>query len=257
MGLKLCSLSSGSRGNCILVASETTSLIVDAGISVSLVSKGLKLLGLSSPGILITHAHSDHVANLCALTKKYAPDVFCHKDSFAAVNTKVRGGRLIPVDGDFFVGDLTVSPFKVSHDVPCVGYSIYNAGRKVSIVTDLGQVDEYALSALSGSDIVFIEANHDEDMVLGNPSYPYALKKRILSGKGHLSNTACALALLKIAKSGVKQVILGHLSQENNYPELAHGTVSRILTENGIKEGRDISIAVAGFCKPSNVFEVV
>lgn len=256
MSIRLCSLSSGSQGNCILVASETTSVIVDAGIPVSTITSGMKLLGLSDPKVLITHCHSDHTQTLPALSRKYSPEVYCHADCYGQINKKMNGGRLIPVEGDFFVGDITISPFRVSHDVPCVGYCFYQKGRKISIVTDLGCVDGAALNALSGSDIVFIEANHDEELLKNNPSYPAALKKRIMSGRGHLSNTACARALLHIA-DGVKQIILGHLSQENNYPELAYDTVSRILTQNGIREGRDIRIDVAGFNKPSNVYEVM
>ena len=256
MSLKLCSLSSGSRGNCIIVASDTTTLLIDAGIAVSSIVKGLKLLNLENPSVLITHSHSDHVANLPYLSKKLNPNVYCHEDSYYAVNQHIKGGELIAVSGDFFVGDLTVSPFAVSHDVPCVGYSIYNDGRKISIVTDLGKVDENVERALSGSDIVFIEANHDEKLLRGNRNYSEALKKRILSNRGHLSNEECGRLLGRIVSSGVKQIVLGHLSSDNNRPRLAFEAVERELGRAGAEVGRDVGMAIALCGRASNLFEV-
>jgi len=256
MSLKLCSLSSGSRGNCIIVASDTTTLLIDAGIAVSQIINGLKLLKLENPSVLITHSHSDHVANLPALSKKFSPKIYCHKDSLYAVNKYICGGDLMGVDSDFEVGDLKITPFKVSHDVPCVGYSIYNDGRKISIVTDTGCADDRIETALSGSDIVLIEANHDVEMVRCNRNYPEALKKRILSDKGHLSNEACGELLGRIVKSGVKQVVLGHMSKDNNRPHLAFEAVSKQLERAGMKVGQDVGVALAYCGRTSNVFEV-
>ena len=256
MSLKLCSLSSGSKGNCIIVASDTTTLLIDAGIAVFQIVKGLQLLKLESPSVLITHAHSDHVANLSALSRKFMPKIYCHKDSFYAVNKHVKGGDLIGVDGDFEVGDLKISPFKVSHDVPCVGYSIYNEGRKISIVTDIGCVDSEVEKALCGSDIVLIEANHDVGMLKENRNYPEALKQRILSNKGHLSNEACGQLLGRIVGSGVRQVILGHMSADNNRPQLAYDVVCKELDKAGAKIGKDVGVAVVYCGQASNVFEI-
>jgi len=256
MSLRLCSLSSGSKGNCIVVASDNTTLLIDAGIAVVHIARGLGLLKLSDPSILITHAHSDHVANLPALSRRFSPKIYCHKDSFYAVNRHIKGGQLLGFDGDFEIGDLKISPFKVSHDVPCVGYSIFNESRKISIVTDIGCIDSGVEKALAGSDIVLIEANHDEGMVRENRNYPEALKQRILSNRGHLSNEVCARLLGKIAGSGVKQVILGHMSADNNRPQLAYDVVCKELMRSGKKVGVDIGVAMAYQGQASNVFEV-
>ncbi|MCL2556072.1 MAG: MBL fold metallo-hydrolase [Firmicutes bacterium] len=256
MGLKLCSLSSGSKGNCIIVASDTTTLLIDAGIAVVHILKGLKLLNLENPSVLITHAHSDHIGNLPALSRKFCPKIYCHKDSFFAVNRHIKGGELMGIDSEFFIGDLKITPFKVSHDVPCVGYSVYNDGRKISIVTDIGCVDNSVEDALYGSDIVLIEANHDEGMVKNNMNYPEALKQRILSNRGHLSNETCAKLLAKVINSGVKQVVLGHMSADNNRPQLAYDVICKELNNAGKKVGVDVGVALAYPGKASNVFEV-
>jgi len=238
------------------VASDTTTLLIDAGIAVFQIVRGLELLKLQNPSVLITHAHSDHIANLPVLSRRFMPKIYCHKDSVYAVSKHIKGGDLTGVDSDFEVGDLKISPFKVSHDVPCVGYSIYNEARKISIVTDIGSVDSVVEQALCGSDIVLIEANHDVEMVRRNRNYPEALKQRILSNKGHLSNEVCGQLLGRIVKSGVKQVILGHMSADNNSPQLAYEVVCKEIERVGARVGKDVGVAVAYPGRASNVFEV-
>lgn len=261
MSLKLCSFASGSSGNCIFIASDKTKLIIDIGISLSRVERSLKVLGHSSEdvSVLVTHTHSDHVSGLNNFTKKYKTNVYTHITSAAEttlntnMNSKIKDFSL----KEFVVGDIAVIPFKVSHDVPCVGYQIYNGNKKISVLTDLGTIDNSIIDSIKDSDLVFIECNHDETMLDLNTRYSAWLKRRIVSDNGHLSNRVCANACVELAKNNVKQIILGHLSKDNNYPELAFNTVANKLAENGIFESKDIKIDVAVADKLSGLFEIV
>lgn len=237
MGLKICSLASGSRGNCIYVSSDTTTLLIDAGISCKKIKEGLSVLGArpTSLNLLITHAHSDHVAHLKMIAKTFSPVVYAHYMSYPEVSAMLPGYlKLKEFDGDFYIGDITVSPFRVSHDVPCVGYSLLHAGKKISVVTDVGHLTDANMRHIEGSDVVLIESNHDEDMLRANPRYAVSLKRRILSERGHLSNKSCAAAAVECVKSGAKQIILGHLSMENNTPELAYKTTQNEISGAGL-----------------------
>lgn len=256
MSLKICSLASGSTGNCIFVASETTKILIDVGIPITRIEKCLKKLDVTPDNfsLLITHCHHDHIKDVPSYCKKFNSPVYCHY--LTTPKVKCAKSKVVEFDeGDFFIGDITVSPFRVSHDVPCVGYSLYHKGKKISIATDLGFVGKEVLINLSDSDLVLLECNHDIDM-LNNGRYAPWLKKRILSDKGHLSNKACAEASLVLARGGVRQLILGHLSRDNNYPELAYNTVSTYLRQNGVVEGKDMGIEVAGFDRMSCLYNI-
>lgn len=154
------------------------------------------------------------------------------------------------------MGDITVTPFKVSHDVPCVGYSFLSGGSRITLATDTGKLSNRAMETLCDSDLVVIESNHDESLVRQNPNYSEFLKARILSECGHLSNNACAECVAQLADSGVKQVVLAHLSRENNYPELAFETCKNRLLRDNIVEGRDLMLEVALHDRMSSLFEI-
>jgi phosphoribosyl 1,2-cyclic phosphodiesterase len=258
MGLKICSLSSGSSGNCIYVASDTTRILIDAGITTDRIERSLRVLGggFDNLSVLVTHAHSDHVSNLASFGKSAGAKVYAHYLSAPAV---MRRGKLDVTEfggGEFTVGDICVSPFAVPHDVPCVGFTLRLCNKAVSVLTDLGEAEAGTVRAISDSDIVLIESNHDEGLVKSG-AYPWPLKKRILSREGHLSNAACAEVCTSLAANGrVKQIILGHLSRENNYPELAFSTVKERMLEGGIIEGRDVALSVAGQHKRTALFKV-
>ena len=263
MGLRFCSIASGSKGNCIYVASDKCRLLVDIGISLKRVDEALSSLnatGKQIDGILLTHCHSDHISGVVTFVKKYGTEVFAPAGMIRGLQAKMGltlGRKIIPIEEcDFFVGDITVSPFEVSHDVQCLGFSFYSNGAKISVATDLGNVGNIVMSKMAGSDIVLIEANHDEQKLRNNPNYPRYLKERILSNRGHLSNARCGEIVTKLYEGGVKQVILGHLSESNNTPELALSTVKQILKNNFIEPDKDISIAVAVQEKMSAVYEV-
>lgn len=256
MGLKICSLSSGSSGNCVYISSDSTNILVDMGVSAAFAGKCLKVLGAASDeiNILVTHSHSDHTKGLSGFVKKTSGSVYCHplaRPDLAATAGELKIKEF--TDKEFVIGDIEVTPFALSHDVHCNGFSFTSGGKKISFATDLGRMDESVLSSLTGSDIVFLEANHDEELVRNNRHYPYFLKRRILSETGHLSNETCAATAVRLAEKGVKQFILGHLSKENNYPERAAGVVRQALSDNGLF---DAGIEVAPADRMSSLFVV-
>jgi len=257
MSLRICSLSSGSSGNCIFVAGEKSSFLVDAGIPLSRVKKCLDVFGadLSKTDILITHTHSDHVKYLSQLTK-HCRRVYCSPKSLEEIQKQgIFNAKAF--EGEIALDDVLVSEVTVSHDVPCRAYSFFNKNAKASIATDLGVVSDEVCDFLMGSDLVMLESNHDPKLLMENKNYPPYLKKRILSNKGHLSNDACAEVSLSLALSGTKQILLAHLSKENNNPALAFNTVVANLESNGIIEGEDVSVEVALQDKLSGIYEIV
>ena len=260
MSLKICVFGSGSSGNCTFVASPTTAVLVDVGLSALRIEKCLRAVGYDADNvsILLTHSHHDHVSGLATFYKRHKNvQLYCHESCYHSLVGKIPAGLKIKVaSDDFFIGDITVEPFKVSHDVPCVGYGLLCGGRKVTIATDVGKIADDVLEKMADSDLVVLESNHDEALVRKNPRYSDALKARILSNGGHLSNSACADCVARMAESGVKQVVLAHLSRENNYPELAFETCKRRLLLDDVVEGRDIMLEVASHDKMSSLFEI-
>lgn len=233
--MKLTSIASGSVGNCIFVGTQKTKFLVDCGISAKRVEEGLKELNLKvsdCDGILITHEHTDHVKGLGVLSRRYGLPVFATGKTIDAVFAYKNLGKVdhglfhsIEADHPFQIGDITIEASKIWHDAADpVCYSFRSGDVKASIATDFGDYDEYLVEKLYGSDILFVEANHDVNMLQVGP-YPYYLKKRILGRKGHLSNERCAQLISDIATKGTKKVYLGHLSKENNYEKLAYQTV--------------------------------
>ena len=225
--MELCVFASGSSGNCMLLSQGSTHILIDAGISKRRIEQSLAQSGLSMReigGVLITHEHSDHISGLKMLLKYYAVPVYAPR----TVANRLRGClpeaepylHVIPVSQEFTIGDLSVTAFHTPHDTDeSVGYRV--AGQGVfALATDMGCVTEEVFSALSGADAVLIESNHDEEMLRYGP-YPVYLKRRILSDRGHLSNACCAELARKLALGGTRQIILGHLSRENNTPDLA------------------------------------
>ena len=263
MGFKFCSVASGSSGNCIYIASDGCRLLIDAGVPLKRIEASLHALGVSGEqidGVLVTHSHGDHIGGVPAFVRKYGTQVYCHTDTCGTLYAKMGvtlQRKIARIDeSDFFVKDITVSPFAVSHDVHCLGYSLYNAGGKISVATDLGHINSMVINRIAGSDIALIEANHDEQVLKNNPRYPDRLKARILSRSGHLSNASCGAAVAELARSGVKQVILGHLSENNNTPELALGTVKDILRGSLAELDNDVRVAVALQERMSAVYEI-
>ena len=261
--MKLCPLCSGSSGNATYIEAGNARLLIDAGLSCKRITELLERVGVDPrtlSAILITHEHIDHVRCVNILSKKYDIPVYANADTWSVLKAPLRDVAAKNVcvfesDRDFYLAGARILPFSVPHDaVHCVGFTVSAQGHKVGVCTDLGHVDARILSILSGCDLLLFEANHDVDMLMAG-SYPYLLKKRILSGNGHMNNDDCGRALVKLHETGVKNVILGHLSQENNYPALAMIAVRSVLEEAGI--ANDMQIAVAAREEPTGVFEIL
>lgn len=263
--MRLCSIASGSSGNCIYAGTETTHVLVDAGISGKRVENGLHSIGLTGhdiDGILVTHEHSDHISGLGVLSRRYRIPIYTTRGTAAAIRECRSVGEIpeelfreVNADEAFTIKDLTVNPMQISHDAAQpVAYRFAYGKSRAAVCTDLGTYNEYTVECLKGMDVLLLEANHDVNM-LEVGSYPYYLKQRILGSRGHLSNENSGRLLSRVLHDHLKRVMLGHLSQENNLPELAYETVRLeiSLADNPYQAG-DFPIQIA---KRGDVSEVI
>ena len=229
--LQVSILASGSKGNSVYVELDGVRLLVDAGISAARITKGLRARGIepqSIDAVLVTHEHIDHVRGLKTLAKQYHLPILATRGTLAGID----GGAAFEDDmrsisDAFMIGNVTVQPFATSHDAaePC-GFRI-EGSHCCTVATDLGVVTDTVQDAMEGADVLVLEANHDADL-LRQGSYPWPLKRRILSNRGHLANGDAAWALTRMKKHP-RKVYLAHLSEENNRPALARDTVHDIL----------------------------
>ena len=247
------SLASGSSGNSIYVGSKQSSLLVDVGINCKGICNALSGRGVDPAdlsGILITHEHGDHVKGLDVFAKRYGTPVYMNEATWLRIRRNLKYAdlldiRLIESGSRFTVGDIEVKSFRTPHDaVESMGFRLDTGHRVVSVFTDLGRANEAVLTEVAGSELIYIEANYDPEMLQAGP-YPWGLKERIRGGLGHLSNLECAVAMLELMQSGTSQFVLAHLSEHNNYPELAELTISRFLDAAGARAGRDYQMNVA------------
>lgn len=265
--MELCSIASGSSGNCIYAGTDNCHLLVDAGISGRRVEQGLNSIGLKTSeiqGILVTHEHIDHIAGLGVLARRYEIPIYATPGTIDAVLHTKSVGRVeeelfhpITPECRFTIGDMTIEPIAISHDAAePVAYKMQKDNQSMAIVTDLGTYDEKIIAKLNNLDAVLLEANHDVHMLQAG-SYPYPLKQRILGDRGHLSNESSGQLLGELLHDNLKMVILGHLSRENNYPELAYETVRLEVTmgENPY-QGNDFPIQVAKREEPSELIRL-
>ena len=265
--MRLVSIASGSSGNCIYVGSDHSHILVDAGISNKRIEQGLNEIGLKGSeldGIVITHEHSDHTKGLGVLARKYGVPLYGTKETLDEVSKQKDLGEYprelyhpISPDVDFFIGDLEVKPFSIDHDAANpVAYRIQHDHKSVAVATDMGHYDQYIIDHLQGLDALLLESNHDVNMLQAGP-YPYYLKRRILGDHGHLSNENAGRLLCCILHDNLKRILLGHLSKENNYEELAYETVKLEITDgdNPFKAS-DFSIAVAGRDRMSEIITI-
>ena len=243
--MKVSVIASGSTGNCLLVSDQNTNIFIDAGISMRRMQGFLFQTGLSwrdIGGVLITHEHSDHIYGLETLLRRTEVPVFAPPIVASRLRRMFQSAEprilTVPAGESIEIGSLSVLPFHTPHDTDeSVGYRVTGTGV-FALATDMGCVTDEVRAGLLGADAVLIEANHDLRMLV-NGSYPYSLKRRILSARGHLSNSDCAVLAGELALSGTRQIVLGHISQENNRPELALKTVSEKL------EGTCVSLCCA------------
>lgn len=250
---RYCPLFSGSSGNCCYIGSAEGGVLVDAGVSARRIETALREREID-PGsiraICVTHEHSDHVAGLRVLTRRYGMPVFASRGTLEELlHAGILGERdafaVIDEEG-IEVADMEITAFPTPHDsAESLGFRIHTADdRRIAVATDMGYMTPVVRKALLGCDLVHIESNHDIRMLENGP-YPYFLKKRILAKTGHLSNEACAAELPQFAQEGTTRFVLAHLSAENNLPDLAYVTSQAALQEAGLRAGVDFLLQVA------------
>ncbi len=242
--INFCSLYSGSSGNSLFVETDNTKLLIDAGVSCKKIETALNNIEVdpnSIDGILVTHEHIDHVQGLGTLSRKFDLPVFVNQETLDAMpkqKDKIldKNIKTFKLSENFEIGDLTIHPFSIPHDAanPC-GFNIYNEDKKISIATDIGHMTNNILKNLEESLFVMLEANYDPE-ILRFSSYPFTLKSRIAGPTGHLSNEIAGKTISHLLKSGLKNAMLGHLSKESNFPELAYQTVVDELISNNYNQ---------------------
>lgn len=263
--LKYCSIGSGSSGNCHYVGYKDTNILVDAGLSGKRITSGLNEIGVDADklnGIFVTHEHSDHIKGIGILSRKYNLPIYINYKTWLATKDKignVKDENIIIFENDkmYSIGDMAIKPFSIYHDAADpVGFSISDeSDTKIAIATDIGHISENIKNNLLGSKLVILESNYDKEMLLMG-SYTYSLKKRVLSSIGHLSNEEASSFCVELIKNGAEDILLAHLSRENNFPALAYETSNHILGQNDIKIGRDVTLNVLMRDDLSKLYEV-
>jgi len=264
MELRFAPLFSGSSGNAIYVGCDGAHMLVDAGVSGTRVAKALESVGVSPKdlsGILVTHEHTDHIQGVGVLSRKYDVPVYATEGTWEAMDGKLgviaaKNRCLIEPEINFFLGPVEIMAFSTPHDAAdSVGYHFELNGARFALATDIGCVRDGWLKHIMGADAVLLESNYDPDMLQAGP-YPYDLKKRILSKRGHLSNDDAGATAVKLIEAGARQIVLGHLSKENNFPELALKCTEMALENAGITPGEDADVRVALRDATTGIFSV-
>ena len=256
--MQLYSIASGSSGNCIYLGEEDGGILIDAGIS----RKRIVTLD-DIKAIFITHEHSDHISGLGPVLRKNPIPVYATADTVSAIWEKTNMNNISPElfhsirpEEEIEAGEMLVRPFSISHDaVDPVCYTVEKQGKRAAVATDMGCFDDTIIRVLGQCDSVLIEANHDINMLQVGP-YPYSLKMRILGNKGHLSNTSCADLIKEILHKDLKHLVLGHLSRENNFPQLAYRTVLDELEKTETWGTLDTRLMVASRDEPTELLKI-
>ncbi len=249
--LKLYSIISGSSGNCSLLTNGKTNILIDCGTSGKRIIEALSKLSVNEKtlsAILITHEHIDHTKGAGILMRRLKVPVYATSGTIRSTELGCVDDSLIHEithDVTYDINGIGITPFSIPHDAadPC-GFILNDGVSRIATATDIGIMTDAILSRLYGCESVLLESNHDIDM-LRYGDYPYALKQRILSDIGHLSNKAAAETALKLAENGTKHLMLGHLSDKNNMPTIAQMETYSYLTDNGVNVGSDVTLKVA------------
>ncbi|MBI4858444.1 MAG: MBL fold metallo-hydrolase [Acetobacterium woodii] len=251
--MKFCSLYSGSSGNSLFVSNNSTKILIDAGLSGKRIQSSLDAIAENPNeigGIMVTHEHSDHIHGVGVLSRRFDLPVYANEKTWEAMMKDLgkiaeHNIKVFDFEKPFDIMDLQIEAFKTSHDAAdSAGFVISDGKKRVGIATDSGIITAEMRKALCGCDLVVLESNHDVSMLEAG-SYPFYLKQRIKSDFGHLSNETAGDLALALVKEGTRQLVLAHLSQENNYPLLAYETTARILTQAGIALEEDVTLCVA------------
>ncbi|PIS00610.1 MAG: Zn-dependent hydrolase [Chlamydiae bacterium CG10_big_fil_rev_8_21_14_0_10_35_9] len=243
-----CSFASGSKGNCIYLATTHAKILIDAGISARMIEKKLNEVNVDISeidAIIVTHEHSDHIQGLKVLAAKKKIPVFCNADTARGIcdNLRIQPNFKIFTTGEpFTFKDLEFKPFTIPHDtLDPVGFTVQYDRHKLGFCTDLGFVTTTVIHSLQNCDYLFLEANHHPDMVMSSPRSPI-YKRRVLGRQGHLSNMECAKLIDEVFHAKLKHIHLAHLSSECNHKDLAYKTVKEFLEEKNKKV--DVSVAL-------------
>ncbi len=259
--MKFIPLFSGSSGNSSLCIAGDTKLLIDAGMTGKAITNALCEVGIQPQelsAIVIAHDHIDHTRGAGIMSRRYGIPIYANSGTWEVMCSCIgeiapRNTRLFRTGEDFYIGNVNILPFPTPHDAAePVGFTIIHAGRKLLYMTDIGCVHEAMLEQGKDAGLAFVEANHDVNMLKNGP-YPYHLKQRILSNRGHLSNENCGKLLIKLHGLGVRSAILAHLSHENNTPETAFRSVVTILESESIN---DMNICVANRSSVTGIFEL-
>ncbi len=255
--LSVCVLASGSKGNAIHVSDGETNVLFDAGLSGKEIQRRMDLRGLcfeSLDAIVISHEHNDHIKGAGVLSRKLKIPVYISERTFLAaepVMGKPHDLRAIDCGIPFRIDGLTIHPFSISHDaVDPSGFSIEKNGTKIGLATDLGVANLVVREHLKFSNLLIIESNHDPVMLIENDNYPWPLKQRVKGRKGHLANEDTAALLAELAHDNLHHVILAHLSEENNSPDMALASAVQALA------GATATLSVASQHEPGEVIHV-
>ena len=252
--LKFCSLYSGSSGNSLFVETENTKLLIDAGMSCKKIEEALQSIEVnpsSINAILVTHEHSDHIKGISTISKKFDIPVFSTKETFDAMPAQTekiseKNINYFSPSEKFYINDLEILPFSIPHDAanPCGFNIIKDNEHQISIATDIGHMTKSIVNHLEGSEFILLESNYDTE-VLRCCAYPYKLKSRIAGETGHLSNTMAGKTISYLLKnSNLATAMLGHLSKESNFPELAYQTViDEVISSNSYNNQINLSVA--------------
>jgi vicX protein len=260
--MRFASIASGSSGNSTYIGSDKTHILIDAGVSSKRIVTGLHSFDIKPEeitAVLITHEHSDHISGLKTFLKKYNTPIYATAKTIEFIkNTKIisdfNNFNTIKAQEEFYIGDLNIKPFQIPHDaLEPVAFRVNCKDKSVAVATDMGYFSDDIVKNLRGVEVAIVEANHDIKLLeCGN--YPYALKRRILGDRGHLSNENAGKLISKILHDNIKHIFLGHLSKENNYPELAFETVKYEIDIDECRyKGTDFPIEIAKRDMPSRL----
>ncbi len=247
MNLKLWPLKSSSKGNATVIYNTNTKILVDCGISGKILEDCLERVGIDASeldAIVITHEHSDHTKGVGVISRKYKLPVYANIGTWKGMRGAVgkideENIRIFETGESFYINDIEIKSFPTPHDAAeSVGYVFRCGAESVAIATDMGKISEPVLDIIKGSNTVLLEANYDP-LMLDAGRYPYELKRRIRSDIGHLCNDDSGELARALAESGTREIILGHLSEENNFPQIALATVKAALC------GMDVCLSVA------------
>jgi len=255
-------LSSGSSGNSIYINDGKNSFLIDAGLSGKKLINRLKKIDVTPQdldGILITHEHKDHTKGVGILSRRLDIPIFANEETWAVCESelgKLKDEHIQSFKGDFSFGDFDIKPIAISHDARApVAYVVYRDNKKMVFATDMGYINEELMKELKNIDLLLLESNHDIDMLMSG-SYPRFLKRRIRGEKGHLSNDAAAQILPELINGKCPQVLLGHLSEENNNPKVAYLTVENMLKAKGLEVDKDLKLDLTYQHKPTRIYKI-